>query len=309
MELREIEIFLVLAEELHFGRTAERLHVSQARVSQVIKKQERRIGAPLFERSSRAVALTPLGRRLREDLRVAFDLVQGALARARADGQGLRGTLRVGFMGALGNEMRYLIDEFRERHPDCEVESVEFGFGDPFGRLRAGEIDVQLIWLPVREPDLSVGPVVLTEGRALAVPSSSDLALRAFATLEDLAGRQVLDLGDAVPDYWVEAMLPRTTPGGRLIPRGPFVRTSLELLTLVADGQIVSPVGEHVSWYFPYCGVVYVPFRDAPRTEWALVWTAADHGAHVHAFVRLARELGIRRIVHPDADRRPAEES
>jgi DNA-binding transcriptional LysR family regulator len=59
MELRDIEIFLALAEELHFGRTAERLHVSQARVSQAIKKQERRIGGTLFERSSRQVRLTP----------------------------------------------------------------------------------------------------------------------------------------------------------------------------------------------------------------------------------------------------------
>ena len=59
MELRDIEVFLTLAEELHFGRTAERLHVTPARVSQAIKKQERAIGAALFERTSRVVRLTP----------------------------------------------------------------------------------------------------------------------------------------------------------------------------------------------------------------------------------------------------------
>ncbi|MCA2221070.1 helix-turn-helix domain-containing protein [Nonomuraea aurantiaca] len=59
MELRDIEIFLTLCEELHFGRTAERLHVTPARVSQAIKKQERRVGAALFERDNRRVALTP----------------------------------------------------------------------------------------------------------------------------------------------------------------------------------------------------------------------------------------------------------
>jgi len=68
MELRDIEIFLTLAEELHFGRTAERLRVSQARVSQAIRRQERRLGVALFDRTSRRVALTPVGRRLREDL-------------------------------------------------------------------------------------------------------------------------------------------------------------------------------------------------------------------------------------------------
>jgi DNA-binding transcriptional LysR family regulator len=68
MELREIEIFLALAEELHFSRTAERLHVSQARISQTIKKLERQVGAPLFDRTSRSVAPTPIGARLRDDL-------------------------------------------------------------------------------------------------------------------------------------------------------------------------------------------------------------------------------------------------
>src|SRR5690606_15884816 len=68
VDLRDIEIFLTLAEELHFGRTAERLHVSTPRVSQSIAQQERRIGAPLFERTSRRVTLTPLGARLRDDL-------------------------------------------------------------------------------------------------------------------------------------------------------------------------------------------------------------------------------------------------
>ncbi|MGW8882036.1 LysR family transcriptional regulator, partial [Streptomyces mirabilis] len=68
MELRDIEIFLTLAEELHFGRTAARLHVSPARVSQAIKKQERRIGGALFDRTSHHVRLTPLGRQLYDDL-------------------------------------------------------------------------------------------------------------------------------------------------------------------------------------------------------------------------------------------------
>ncbi|MBE1592110.1 LysR family transcriptional regulator [Nonomuraea angiospora] len=72
VELRDIEIFLTLAEELHFSRTAERLHITQARVSQAIKKQERSIGAALFERSSRQVRLTPLGEQLHRDLSAGY---------------------------------------------------------------------------------------------------------------------------------------------------------------------------------------------------------------------------------------------
>ena len=73
MELREIEIFLILAEELHFGRAAERLYVSQARVSQAISQQERHLGGALFDRSNRRqIRLTPLGRQLRDDLRPIY---------------------------------------------------------------------------------------------------------------------------------------------------------------------------------------------------------------------------------------------
>lgn len=100
MEQRDIEIFLTLADELHFGRAAERLHVSTARVSQTIKKLERRIGAPLFERTSRRVELTSIGRRLDNELRPAYKQLQDAIDGAVAAGRGFGGTLRVGFIGA-----------------------------------------------------------------------------------------------------------------------------------------------------------------------------------------------------------------
>ncbi|WP_030443581.1 LysR family transcriptional regulator [Actinoplanes subtropicus] len=82
MELRDIEIFLTLAEELHFGRTAERLRVSSARVSQSIKQQERRIGGALFERTSRSVRLTPLGRRFRDRLDAGYREIAAGLDEA-----------------------------------------------------------------------------------------------------------------------------------------------------------------------------------------------------------------------------------
>jgi hypothetical protein len=84
VEWRDIEIFLTLAEELHFGRTAERLHVSTARVSQTIRKLERRIGAALFDRTSRQVALTLIGRRLEADLRPAYQQIREGIDRAIA---------------------------------------------------------------------------------------------------------------------------------------------------------------------------------------------------------------------------------
>jgi hypothetical protein len=111
VEQRDIEIFLTLAEELHFGRTAERLHLSTARVSQTIKKLERRIGAALFERTSRQVALTPIGRRLDDDLRPAYQQIRDGLNRAITAGRGVEGVLRAGFIGTAVGQFLYQAGE------------------------------------------------------------------------------------------------------------------------------------------------------------------------------------------------------
>jgi DNA-binding transcriptional LysR family regulator len=87
VDRHEIEIFLTLAEELHFGRTAGRLRLSQARVSQTVKKLERRIGAGLFARTTRHVELTTIGARLRADLAPAYEQIQDAVATAKASAQ------------------------------------------------------------------------------------------------------------------------------------------------------------------------------------------------------------------------------
>lgn len=96
LEQRDLEIFLALVEELHFGRTAERLHVTTARVSQAIKQLQRRIGATLFERASRRADLMPIGRRLQDDLRPAVQQIQDGIDRAVSAARGVRGVLRVG---------------------------------------------------------------------------------------------------------------------------------------------------------------------------------------------------------------------
>ncbi|MFG2483042.1 LysR family transcriptional regulator [Streptomyces virginiae] len=307
MELRDVDVFLALADELHFGRTAERLHISQARVSQVIRKQERAIGAALFERTTRTVRLTLIGRRLRDDLSHARDMFQEAITRAKGAAQGLRGTLRVGFLGAMGHEIRPLIEEFRSHHPDSEVELVESRLSDPFGLLRADEVDAQVLWLPVQEPDLTVGPVVLTEGRVLAVPAESDLARLVSVAWEELDGYPVADLGGLAPAYWVEALVPRRTPNGRLIKRGPTARTLQEVLALVADGQIVSPLHQHSTRYFSYPGIAYLPIHDAPSTQWALVWSLTNRSGLVHAFAQVARDsTAVRGRARPQRGRRVA---
>ncbi|SEL36712.1 LysR family transcriptional regulator [Streptacidiphilus jiangxiensis] len=292
MELRDIEIFLTLAQELHFGRTAERLHVSQARVSQSVAKQERRLGVALFDRTSRSVSLTPVGRRLREDLQQAVDLLHEGLARAEAAGPGAGRTLRLGVFGHAGHELRPLVDAFRARYPGSDIQLNEINGSDAFTALRAGDTDVNVLWLPVAEPDLTVGPTVLTGGRVLAVPTGHPLAVRGGATLEDLADHHVVDLGPDAPEYWVAAMVPLRTPSGRRVPRGPAGRTFHEILSLVASGRCVHPLGEIAARYNSPPGIVFVPLRDAPELQYALTWRSTDDSPAVRALARTAAELG-----------------
>ncbi|WP_083983114.1 LysR family transcriptional regulator [Actinomadura hibisca] len=291
MELRDIEIFLTLAEELHFGRTAERLHVSTARVSQAVRQQERRIGAPLFERTSRRVALTPIGERLRDDLAEGYRIIQDGIARATDAARRPSGTLRLGLMGAAGNEIHDIVAEFRRRHPGCDLALREAHVSDPFGPLRTGAIDVQILWLPVAEPDLTVGPVVITETLVLAVSPDHPLAARASASLEDLADGQVFGTAHGAPSYYEEAVVPRRTSSGRPVPRGPVVETVQEILAHVGAGHGTQPVPAHAAKYFTRPDIAYVPIHDSPELRWGLVWRTGAETPLLRAFADVAEDL------------------
>ncbi|NUT35339.1 MAG: LysR family transcriptional regulator [Hamadaea sp.] len=296
MELRDIEIFLVLADELHFGRAADRLHVSPARVSQAIKKQERRIGGPLFERTSRHVALTPLGRQLRADLQVAYKLLHDGIETAAAAARGQTGTLTLGTLVNHAAKITPVVDLFRSRHPDCELRIREITFSDPFTALRSGHIDVALLWLPVREPDLTAGPVVHIEPMSLAVATTHPLAARDVVEVEDLAGLTVPASESAIPDYWEYAHTPRTTPAGHPIHRGVAVATVEEALTVIAAGDLVALIGRHAVTSHPRPGITYVPVSDAHHLRYAPIWRTAAESPLVRAFAQAARDGVSRRM-------------
>ncbi|WP_055696586.1 MULTISPECIES: LysR family transcriptional regulator [Streptomyces] len=292
MERDELECFLILAEEVHFGRTAERMRLSRARVSQLVQRLERRVGAPLFVRTSRRVALTALGRQLRADLEPHHRAIEAALERAVSTARGIEAVLHVGFGNPLTGEIVMKATEaLRVSHPGLAVEVCEVPLGDPYGQLRKGEFDVQLTEFPVREADLGGGSLLLAEDRVLALPSTHPLAAREAVTPEDLADVALLTIAGEVPDYWLEHHVPARTPSGRAVGRGPGVTHMQEALMLVAAGRgaLLSPA--HTATYFARPGVTYVPFRDAEPTGYGLVWRLGHDTGAVAAFARTAREV------------------
>lgn len=290
VELRDIEIFLTLAEELHFGRTAERLRVSQARVSQSIKQQERRIGGVLFERTSRSVRLTPLGGRLRDRLDAGYREIMAGIDEAAATARGQAGTLTVGTFDTHHQVIAAVLDVFRQRHPQCELRMREILPADPFGPLRAGRVDIGLLWLPVREPDLAVGPQLYTEPLVLALAPDHPLAGRDSVAMEDLGDYSVVSMDGPIPDYVWEAHTPSVTPAGRPIRPKIAVATIEEAFTAVGNGTVVSPIGSYAADARLRRDITFVPITDGPILRYAPVWRSASETTLVRAFVQATRD-------------------
>lgn len=284
LEIREIECFLVLAEELHFGRAAERLYVSQGRVSQLLAALERRVGGTLLERTSRRVRLTPLGQGFLDDLRPAYGGLREAVDRARAAARGVEGVLRVGFVGSLGERLTRAFAEFGERHPGCEMEVVELPMSDPFGALHRGAVDAAIVLTPVQEARLVVGPVFSREPLTLVVSERHPFAGRGSLTAEELASCRLIGVSEPAPRYWRDAQSPPATPGGVPIPRGPVVGTFQEGLMSAAAGHGALLVCDATARAMDRGDVARVPVTGLPDSALTLVWPRDGETARVRAF-------------------------
>jgi len=281
-------VFLVLAEELHFGRTAARLHLPQPRVSRLIAALERRVGGKLFERTSRRVALTPLGRQLRDQAAPAWAALQAAVGDASAAARGSVGMLRIGCtVFATGPPLTRLIDRYRRSRPGDEVTVQQVDIWDPYAMLRRGEVDVLVNWLPADEPDLTSGPVLEYRDRVLAVGRRHRLADRDQVGWEDLGDEEVAIVPPTYPQAIADKVIPRHTPSGRPIRRTHSPHNVDQVLTLVALGRIVHPMATSVPMAVRD-DIVLIPIRDMPPLPLGLIWSTAHENTRIRELVALA---------------------
>ncbi|MFI6688325.1 LysR family transcriptional regulator [Streptomyces sp. NPDC050485] len=291
MERYEIETFLALAEELHFARTAERLHVSPGRVSQTIKALERRIGGALFERSSRRVVLTPIGQQLCDELLPAHQQIQRAVANAMAACTDVRGVLRAGFTAPWsGKLLAQAAEAFASRHPRCLVELQGATYNAAIRALRQQNVDLVIAEPPIEEPDVIVGPVLFSEHRALVVPATHPLAARETVSLEDLALLPLITAVGVSPT-WREAYFPRRTPQGEHVEHGPAASGWEGVLALVGAGNGATVATVRAGRYHARPDIAYVPFEDAPPVEYALMWRDEDLSAGLQVFIQTVADL------------------
>jgi DNA-binding transcriptional LysR family regulator len=304
VELRELRVFLTLAEELHFARTAERLQLTPSRVSQSVRGLEQKIGAQLAHRTSRRVQLTSFGKLLVSEVGPAYGQLTQALESLSTRARSVEGTIRLGvFSGPAGGpRLLDVLSAFEALHPECEVELVQLGWDDPLGQLRAGDVDLMVSWLPLDQADLVVGPTVSRDSRVLAVAPDHPLAEHDHVTVEDLADFRVARF-DGWPRELHDAWIPAMTPSGRSIPytRIPTgERSALEIATRVARGDLVYPTASSAAPYLGPFDLEFVPLKGLRPFRSALVWRRGATEAKVREFIRVARGV-LSRPARPHA--------
>lgn len=206
MDIREIEAFLAVAEELHFGRTAERLGVSPGRVSQLIAALEQRLGRRLVLRSSRTVELSAAGEQFLAEARVGYRQLEQAIAATRAEARRAAGVLRLGTSVWLDPAAGAgLAEAFEHRHRRWRAQCIIVRPADLLSPLTRGDVD--LLMLPVPGAPESVpplrginfGPVLARHEYMLFIAGDHPLAGRAVVSAAELTGHALARLSDHLP--------------------------------------------------------------------------------------------------------------
>lgn len=296
VELVEIEVVLVLAEELHFGRTARRLRLSPSRVTQLVQRFERRIGAVLFTRSSRRVRLTPLGATLVAELAPARAELDRCLRTATDRARGGEEVLRIGHIVTVEGTpaLADAIAAFEHGCPGVRVRRLRFDLVEYVDALRRGEVDVWVGWWPGAPPGtdpdagLCSGPVLARCPRALLVDRRHALAGRASISLDDLADHAVIDFPAGGPRLLRRHWVPATGPAGHPVARvDPFEWPGHfhELAGVLARGEdgwlTIATFLDTVS--MPP-SVVAVPVRDAEPFTLVPWWRGDGETPAIQAF-------------------------
>jgi DNA-binding transcriptional LysR family regulator len=290
MDLRQLEIFLTVATELHFGRAADRLFITQQSVSEQVRRLEREVGAPLFARSSRRVELTAAGAALRPEAERVLAQARHALETARHAARGSGDTLTIGYAPDAGRTLlRHATALMREQAPDLAIRPVPMSTAAQLDELRGRRLDLGIVWIP-ELPDELDSLLLERDTIVLALPQDHDLA-RETGPLPSTAG-----ITDVV--LWPRDANPRLydTAVSALVARGAALDTIHSALTLdrqldmVFAGAATAVTVASVAQGRTGDGVVYRPLTGPSATlDSHLVWHRAQTSAGVERFISIAR--------------------
>lgn len=269
-----LRYFVAVAEELHFGRAAARLHMSQPPLSRAIKRLETEVGATLLHRSPAGVTLTPAGAALLDEARTLLEAADRVRVRVAA-----AATITVGILGdSTDRGATRLAASYRQRHPGVEVRIRDADLTDPTCGLRAGLVDVALTRGPFDETGLSVRELRADPVGAV-LRADDPLARCDRLKLADLAGRRWFQFPDGTDGIW------QSYWNGGEVREGPVVRAVQECLQAVLwNGTVgMSPLGHE-----PPEQLVVLPLIDMAPSPVVVAWNAGDANPLVRSFVQIA---------------------
>jgi DNA-binding transcriptional LysR family regulator len=286
LDLRRLRYFVAVAEDLHFGRAAARLYITQPVLSRQIQLLERELGIQLFQRSSRDVKLTAPGEQLLEDGRRLLAAAEAARRRCVSSGAD-RPTLTIGFWGHewIAPALRSFAAEF----PNADAQLHRIAWDDQVDVLHDGRVDVAFVALPVDTGGLELLPFQMDQ-RVAVLAVDHPAAGRSEIRIDDLADDPVIMQGGA-SDEWNAFHNIDPRPDGRHPRRGPVANNFQEKLELVAAGAAVSFLPESVAKHYIPPGIVYVPVADIPPIEICIAWKPEHSSELVDGFIRAVRSL------------------
>ena len=291
VDLRQIDCFLAVATELHFGKAAERLHLAQSSVSEAIRSLEHEVGARLFIRTSRRVQLTDLGAKLRLGVEPAALVLRATLEDCRKTALGKSNRLRIGFIGGGLYELTLPFVRQLKSKFNLDVDWVELTVPDQFEAVAAARVDAAFCRLPLSHESLVQSVILFEDKRKLVVPVDHRLADKTLIDPEELAHETIPTLPDEHQmGAWAAIHFPNHTPAGLPIARGPVVSTPRECLAVVESGEAVAIFPARSEQYFSNPGIRYVDI-DLPPVATALVRRRADRRRVIGDLEKCSRDV------------------
>jgi DNA-binding transcriptional LysR family regulator len=293
MDLRRLRYFVAVAEELHFRRAAERLHLAQPGLSQQVRKLEVELGVDLLHRTKRGVALTAAGTLFLEEARRLLRQSEEAARTARNARVGTVGRLRLGHVvDAIPAVLPRAIAAFAARNPGIEIVPEPAPARRALEDVRNGRLDIALVALPAPASGLKVTPLAV-ERTVAAVSDRHALSGRAEIPIAELAETPLVLLPRATNPPLYDAVIAACRSAGIAPPLMDMSEPNVEhALLLVASGIGIALLPASVADRYRTVGVSFRPLAaPAPTTELALVSRADAEQVAVAAFVRIAREL------------------
>jgi DNA-binding transcriptional LysR family regulator len=294
MELRHLRYFSALAEELHFGRAAARLFITQPPLSFNIKQLEDELGVSLLERDNKRVVLTQAGRAFYAEAMAILSKADRACALARSVGRGSAGRLDVGFSGSLiYSELGAILEAYKHRWPEVEVVLHENVLTQQVEALEHRNLDLGFVGFDSAAVPQGFSGLLLREDRYVCcLPEDHPLSDRREIRLKELADEVFVTFSRQGAPATYDRLLGMCLSAG-LTPKITYtVRQWLTILALVAEKFGVSLVPERMS-NTGMSGVVFVPISDAYSVTSCgfLIWIEEQANERVRSFVECARDV------------------